>query len=176
MAPGSQGFPSKSSLRLTFKTALPIGKGPKGIHRVPSMAETNARKNDSDVGADVDNQEHNVLKPIPSPSYYLHPSSLSWYSHLPKQDALQMPRGGFCTLHFPSRDFLLKGTKRRPVTWMIHSKLGRNNKAECLSMADLMENLIFAKSKGLHARSRLTSIFFRSRLFPNASFTTAGES
>lgn len=82
----------------------------------------------------LDNQKHKVLKPKPSPSYYLNPNSQSWFSHLPEQETLQIPKWGFCTFYSP-RVIMLKGTKRRPIIWTIQSKFG-NNKAEYLTMAD----------------------------------------
>lgn len=62
----------------------------------------------------MDDKKHKVLKPKPLPSSYLHPKSQSWFSHLPEQETLQMPKRGFCTFYFP-RVIMLKGTKRHPI-------------------------------------------------------------
>lgn len=93
----------------------------------------------------LDNQKYKVLKPIPSPSYSLHPNSLSWYSHLPNANLTNAKRR---LLYFllPSCDFMLGALKDVQLFRLVQSKLG-NNKAKCLSMADLIENQILAKSK-----------------------------
>lgn len=82
-----------------------------------SMTDTNTKIKKKITTALVqmlDNQKPKILKPKPSPSYYLHPNSQSWFSHLPEQETLQMPKRGFCTFYFP-RVVMLKGTKRHPI-------------------------------------------------------------
>lgn len=114
IGPGSQVF-SLSFLRLTFKTALPTKtslKGPKGTYVNANDIQTYKLKDSfsANVGpAKAQGPQTQSLQP----SNYLHPNSLSWYSHLSKQDTTQMPRQGFCTfkLYFPHVSFCLRGLK-----------------------------------------------------------------
>lgn len=98
------GWPSK---QLCQQKTSP--KGTKGKHWHQWQIQTFKLKD----GFSADVGPSKAQGPQSQSPYYLHPNSLSWYSHLSKQESIQIPREGFCTfkLYFPRVNLCLRALK-----------------------------------------------------------------